>query len=447
MWKQTHPQMKQRQVKFTEEPLPLQWQVNVTGRSEEVHHILFVKVHKAASSTLSSLFLRFAFSRQLNVLFPRAGRNILSERWRWPLARLSRHPPSPPFLFDIVCNHLVYDRRAERFLPEDVVRIVVLREPLSQVYSAFNYYRKVYREEYLKHPSSFRDFLSRQDHYENRGPYRSFTNNRMSLDLGLPLKQLKNSSHVKHFVKEVDDLFDLVLIAERFDESMILLKRRLKWTMKDVLYISINKGAKSQQRPPKLDQAIKKKFRKFDQFDNGLYDYFSQKFDKLVREEGQGFKDEVQAYKDILQQFCKLNKSVLKSHIFRRSHHHIIHVLPVNRSRRVQGNGEEATPHTGRGSLSASSLTVPLFTSTIKMSSCTTVFSRFPPTTYNWPSWTAIPNKARLKPVTQRTTLNLRQYEVVMMVPEGSISSTSPLITTTCDRATGKASCEDTFPS
>ncbi|KAL8591182.1 hypothetical protein ACOMHN_057922 [Nucella lapillus] len=301
-------------------PLPLEWQISWTGRrSDEVHHVFFVKIHKAASSTLTSLFLRFSHSRQLNVLLPRAGHNILSERERWPLALLSRHPPSPPFLFDMVCNHVVYDKRLERFLPEDVVRIAILREPLAQVYSAFKYYTTVYWERYLNKASSFHDFLSRQDHYEDQDPYGSFTNNRMSLDLGLPLKQLRNSSHVQHFVKEVDDLFDLVLIAERFDESMIVLKRRLKWTMKDVLYISINKGAKSKKRLPKLDQSLEKKFKNFNQFDNGLYDYFPKKFDKLVLEGGQDFRDEVQAYRDILQrvnEYCTLKDVVPEKIVF-----------------------------------------------------------------------------------------------------------------------------------
>ena len=91
-----------------------------------------LQVHKAASSTLYNIFVRFSISRELNVMFPRNG-NLLSDQAH-ELYPLVEHPPSPPFLFDLLCNHVVFDLEMIRpFFPKDVLYIAILREPFSQV--------------------------------------------------------------------------------------------------------------------------------------------------------------------------------------------------------------------------------------------------------------------------------------------------------------------------
>nr|KAG5703112.1 hypothetical protein BaRGS_012174 [Batillaria attramentaria] len=57
----------------------------------------------------------------------------------------------------------------------------------------------------------------------------------MSIDLGLPQKQITNRSYIPVFVEELDKTFDLVLIKERFDESLILLKRSFHWQIQDIV--------------------------------------------------------------------------------------------------------------------------------------------------------------------------------------------------------------------
>ena len=94
--------------------------------------VFVFQVHKAASSTLYNIFVRFSISRELNVMFPREG-NLLGETSH-ELYPLVEHPPSPPFLFDLLCNHVVFDKEMIRpFFPEDTVYVAVLREPFSQV--------------------------------------------------------------------------------------------------------------------------------------------------------------------------------------------------------------------------------------------------------------------------------------------------------------------------
>ena len=66
----------------------------------------------------------------------------------------------------------------------------------------------------------------------------------MSVDFGFPLTNFEASKHnvmmINEFLHDLNAKMDLVLVSELFDESLILLRRLLGWTTKDVLYISRN---------------------------------------------------------------------------------------------------------------------------------------------------------------------------------------------------------------
>ena len=55
-------------------------------------------------------------------------------------------------------------------------------------------------------------------------------------------------------------MFHLVLIAERFDESMVLMKRLFGWTMKDIVYRKLNslkpKKKKTEDPVPDLNEQL-----------------------------------------------------------------------------------------------------------------------------------------------------------------------------------------------
>jgi hypothetical protein len=46
----------------------------------------------------------------------------------------------------------------------------------------------------------------------------------MAFDLGLPPSQFRNADIVDRFIKRLEETFDLVLIAERMPESLVLLR-------------------------------------------------------------------------------------------------------------------------------------------------------------------------------------------------------------------------------
>ena len=49
-----------------------------------------------------------------------------------------------------------------------------------------------------------------------------------------------NSKAIKEYVEFLEEEFDLVLIADYFDESVVLMKRLLCWELDDVLFVKTN---------------------------------------------------------------------------------------------------------------------------------------------------------------------------------------------------------------
>ena len=60
----------------------------------------------------------------------------------------------------------------------------------------------------------------------------------MLWDSGLEASYMDNLTAVQNKIFELDETFDLVMMADRFDESMILLKDLLCWDYEDIVNLS-----------------------------------------------------------------------------------------------------------------------------------------------------------------------------------------------------------------
>ena len=95
---------------------------------------------------------------------------------------------------------------------------------------------------------------------------------------------LYNVTAVKNKIEEMDETFDLVLMAERFDESMILLKDQLCWDYQDVVNFKLN--ARKESKKTTLSQDARAALKEYLASDYLLYDYFKAKFEARVDQFG-----------------------------------------------------------------------------------------------------------------------------------------------------------------
>ena len=59
----------------------------------------------------------------------------------------------------------------------------------------------------------------------------------MAFDLGLEHQSFSDESQINEFIQKLQDKLDFVLIAEYFDESLILMRRMLCWDTEDIIYV------------------------------------------------------------------------------------------------------------------------------------------------------------------------------------------------------------------
>ncbi|XP_078657391.1 galactose-3-O-sulfotransferase 2-like isoform X1 [Branchiostoma floridae x Branchiostoma belcheri] len=289
--------------------------------TDPVKHFVFIKTHKTGSTTVCALLYRFGVSNGLNFVLPRVPVNV-----GWPsYLRTGDYIPLKEGIknFDVLADHTVYHRRIiDNLMPADSAYITQLRHPLHHVKSVFNWYNvprqlnmdirgKNPLEEFLKNPLRYEllQKLMSRDKNDKHHPY-SFTRNFMSFDLGFPPGLAEDMEAAQAYVERLDREFDLVLILEYLDESLVLLKRTLCWTVLDIVYNIFNESPGyrfDMELTPEMDV----NYRKWSKVDYLLYEHFNTSLWNRVSELGDDFLQEVAHFvtvKNQVKAFCEDGK-------------------------------------------------------------------------------------------------------------------------------------------
>jgi len=132
-----------------------------------------------------------------------------------------------------------------------------------------------------------------------------FGRNQMAFDLGFNQRFFDTPKIISNFIDAIDSMFHLVLITERFEESLVLLKHLLCWSTQDVVTFQHNMRAEEYSHGF-LSRKSKGILRKVNLADQMIYDHFSAKFDKIVNSFGvERMKKEVQELKNLTNKLYK----------------------------------------------------------------------------------------------------------------------------------------------
>ncbi|PFX24941.1 Galactosylceramide sulfotransferase [Stylophora pistillata] len=258
-------------------------------------NILFLKTHKTGSSTITNMLNRYGDKNDLIITLP-----VKSFLFQWPsLFRLSfvesTHGKPP----NILCNHARYNKVPMNWLfPKENSRyITILRDPVMQFESIFNFFHMWYRFYGLQQASfKLEAFLDNSTLYfdqikEKVGRYITLNliKNPALFDLGLDTDFHENLTAVRHYIQFLAQEFDIVMLMDYFDESLVLLKRRFCWQFEDILYFKLNERGKQHVRNNALSKKVRKQIKTWNAGDVLLYDYFNQTLWRKIREEGPEF--------------------------------------------------------------------------------------------------------------------------------------------------------------
>ena len=190
------------------------------------------------------------------------------------------------------------------FPPESSKYVTILRNPVDHFESTFNYYQlgRTFGfgtdpvnslENFLDRPLSFFNIFN-NSYDKNRI---SFIRNLMTFDLGLSHRYFQNYTAVKNYIKFLNKQFDLVMIMDYFDESLVLLKRLLCWEIDDILYVKLNER-KDNEKATRLSGSVQDNIRRWNKADVLLFNYFNATFWKKVEKKGSGFYEDLSAFRE-----------------------------------------------------------------------------------------------------------------------------------------------------
>ncbi|XP_061769002.1 galactose-3-O-sulfotransferase 3 [Nerophis ophidion] len=235
-------------------------------------NVAFLKTHKTASTTMQNLLFRFAERNNLTVALP--GR-ACSHQFCYPRLFSAHfvHPHTlPP---NIISSHMRF-RKAElhRLMPNDTIYITILREPAAMFESLFSYYNQ-HCESFKAANGSLESFLEQPWHYYRPQDKRSmYARNTVTFDLGGDKDHAStDAAYAQFLVDEVERVFSLVMIAEHFDESLVLLRHLLSWDLDDIAYVKLNMRTASSKH--QLTPGLSAKIRTWNWLDARLYDHFN----------------------------------------------------------------------------------------------------------------------------------------------------------------------------
>ena len=120
----------------------------------------------------------------------------------------------------------------------------------------------------------------------------------------------------------MDETFDLVMITERFDESLILLKDLMGISTEQITYISLYERFRKLSYDNSFEQSTESEIRRRLHADNAIYQHFKHVFEQKIQEFGsermQAELEELKAKQAELHTEC-----VEKEIIARQSNEHI----------------------------------------------------------------------------------------------------------------------------
>ncbi|XP_055987548.1 galactose-3-O-sulfotransferase 3 [Sorex fumeus] len=279
--------------------------------------VAFLKTHKTAGTTVQNILFRFAERHNLTVALPHPS---CEHQFCYPhnFSAHFVHPATrPPH---VLASHLRFDRaELARLMPPGTVYVTILREPAAMFESLFSYYNQ-YCPAFRRVPNaSLEAFLRAPEAYYRAGePLAMFAHNTLAYDLGGdpdPERRPRDrAAYLAGLIRQVEEVFSLVMIAEYFDESLVLLRRLLAWDLDDVLYAKLNARAAGSRLA--IPAALARAARAWNALDAGLYDHFNATFWRRVARLGRACVErearELRAARERLLRRCFGERPVLR---------------------------------------------------------------------------------------------------------------------------------------
>ncbi|KAM9853092.1 galactose-3-O-sulfotransferase 2 [Aulostomus maculatus] len=263
---------------------------HTTAMCQPKSHIVFLKTHKTASSTVLNILYRYGESRNLSFALPKNKHSQLFYPYFFVSHFVEGFSTNGVKEFHIMCNHMRFKKsEVAKVMPADTFYFSILRNPVDLMESIFTYYKSIPA---FANTQSLDKFLDNcWQRYNPSISNNHYAHNIMAFDFGFNNNITAYSKDLEErasrVVTAIEQDFHLILISEYFDESMILLKHVLCWSLDDVASFRLN--SRSEQSRHSLSNTTAEKVKRWNALDWRIYLHFNSTFwhkvDSLVGRE------------------------------------------------------------------------------------------------------------------------------------------------------------------
>ena len=119
----------------------------------------------------------------------------------------------------------------------------------------------------------------------------------MFFDLGLSTTEYHKKNIIKATIYELYEKFSVVMIYEYFDESLVLLKRKLCWEIDDILYFKFHHTVHNIWNREEFTSELREMIRIWNSADTALYDFFNKTLWEEIAFEGEEFWSDLKQFR------------------------------------------------------------------------------------------------------------------------------------------------------
>lgn len=191
----------------------------------------------------------------------------------------------PSIKGDVMMNHFIWNKdEIVALMGTNVTALTILRNPIDAFESFYSFVNL--QEELGMNMTQFIQLLRENDpktwrntsnaHKIMRGVYNYST----SHSLGMSYESIQNDAAIDKYILKLEKEFDLVMITEKMEESLILLRYLMCWQLEDIVIFDYH--VRSSDVPVKLSEEDQKELRRWLKADLKIYKHFNKVFDARV---------------------------------------------------------------------------------------------------------------------------------------------------------------------
>lgn len=228
--------------------------------------IIFLHIPKTAGSSLNFILLKIYGLKKMFFITYKKQQDFID----LPADKIN--------YYDVILGHHSFG--IHKYISSDIKYITFLRDPVSKVISYYHYAKRNQFHRFYKIIND--ENISIEEFVRNDKHFNPVYNDQTKRLAGLKTKtnnELITKETLKEAIYNIDNHFAVAGITERFDESILLMKKELGWSYPT--YIKQNVAKKSEKKD-EITEDIKQLIIEKNQYDIELYNYVNEKLDKTI---------------------------------------------------------------------------------------------------------------------------------------------------------------------